>query len=520
MAVRIQMRRGAATSWNATDPILAQGEFGLDTTSGQLKIGNGSTSWSGLDYLVTDSGLSSSLGDYIEIVDKGAANGVAELNSSSNVLTTTAVVFEGSSADDHETTLQVTNPTADRTITIPDSTGTILLADGSGNVTVSGNLTVQGTTTTIDSSTINITNSFVFEGTANDHETTLTITDPTADRTITLPDATGTVALTTDLSSFATTSYVTNSVSSHNATTTSVHGISDTAALATTSYVGTAIASFATTSYVTNSVSSHNATTTNIHGITDTAALATTSYVGTAIANFATTSFVGNSVSSHAATTATHGVSGAIVGTTDAQTLSSKTIALGSNTVSGSISEFNTALTDADFATLSGTETFANKTLTSPVVNTQITTASTSFNLLNTVATTINFGGAADIISIGSATSTVTVNKHLVVSGDLTVNGTTTTINSTTLSVDDKNIELASVASPTDITADGAGITVKGSTDKTFNWVDATDAWTASEHMNLVSGKSYKINNTAISAALPGLTWGEVKNGKSGLTIS
>jgi len=41
--------------------------------------------------------------------------------------------------------------------------------------------------------------SIVFEGTANDHETTLTVTDPTADRTITLPDATGTVALTTDI---------------------------------------------------------------------------------------------------------------------------------------------------------------------------------------------------------------------------------------------------------------------------------------------------------------------------------
>jgi hypothetical protein len=38
--------------------------------------------------------------------------------------------------------------------------------------------------------------------------------------------------------------------------------------------------------------------------------------------------------------------------------------------------------------------------------------------------------------------------------------------------------------------------------------------------MNLLTGKSYKINNTAISAALPALTWGEVKDGKSGLVIS
>ena len=86
------------------------------------------------------------------------------------------------------------------------------------------------------------------------------------------------------------------------------------------------------------------------------------------------------------------------------------------------------------------------------------------------------------------ATGTVTI------VGDLTVNGTTTTINSTTLSVDDKNIELGSVASPSDTTADGGGITLKGATDKTFNWVDSTDAWTSSEHIDLASGKSVYIN--------------------------
>ena len=86
------------------------------------------------------------------------------------------------------------------------------------------------------------------------------------------------------------------------------------------------------------------------------------------------------------------------------------------------------------------------------------------------------------------ATGTVTI------VGDLTVNGTTTTINSTTLSVDDKNIELGSVASPSDTTADGGGITLKGATDKTFNWVDSTDAWTSSEHIDLASVKSVYIN--------------------------
>jgi hypothetical protein len=93
-------------------------------------------------------------------------------------------------------------------------------------------------------------------------------------------------------------------------------------------------------------------------------------------------------------------------------------------------------------------------------------------------ATTIN--GNLTIGSSGSVT----------IAGDLTVNGTTTTVNSTTISVDDINIELGSVASPTNATANGGGITLKGASDKTFNWYSASAAWTSSEHLALAAGKS------------------------------
>jgi hypothetical protein len=86
------------------------------------------------------------------------------------------------------------------------------------------------------------------------------------------------------------------------------------------------------------------------------------------------------------------------------------------------------------------------------------------------------------------------------VTGDLTVNGTTTTINTTTLVVEDKNIELAVVTTPTDTTADGGGITLKGSTDKTINWVDSTDAWTFSEHIDIADTKEDRMNGTAVLA--------------------
>ncbi len=86
-----------------------------------------------------------------------------------------------------------------------------------------------------------------------------------------------------------------------------------------------------------------------------------------------------------------------------------------------------------------------------------------------------------------------TFTGDVVMSADLTVQGTTTTISSTTIEVADKNLELGKVSTPTDTTADGGGITLKGATDKTFNWVDATDAWTSSEHIHLLDSKKLNL---------------------------
>ena len=94
----------------------------------------------------------------------------------------------------------------------------------------------------------------------------------------------------------------------------------------------------------------------------------------------------------------------------------------------------------------------------------------------------------------------VGIGGSLFVSGDLTINGTTTTINSVTLTVDDKNIELGSVSSPSDITAEGGGITLKGTSDKFINWYSGT-GWSSSESWNLASGNTYKINNTSVLSA-------------------
>jgi hypothetical protein len=85
-------------------------------------------------------------------------------------------------------------------------------------------------------------------------------------------------------------------------------------------------------------------------------------------------------------------------------------------------------------------------------------------------------------------TGTIT-GVNLTLSGNLTVNGTQTIINTQTLDVEDKQIEIGKVSSPSDTTADQGGWKLKGATDKTFLWVNATDAWTSSEHIHLGDNK-------------------------------
>jgi hypothetical protein len=94
-------------------------------------------------------------------------------------------IFEGSTADAYETTVSVTDPTADNTITIPNTTGALITSSLTTNLPDAAN-SVTGTS-----------NGVLFEGaTADGYETTLTPADPTADRTITIPDAiTGTLSV-------------------------------------------------------------------------------------------------------------------------------------------------------------------------------------------------------------------------------------------------------------------------------------------------------------------------------------
>ena len=110
---------------------------------------------------------------------------------------------------------------------------------------------------------------------------------------------------------------------------------------------------------------------------------------------------------------------------------------------------------------------------------------------------TLGVTGATTLSSTLAVTGATTLSSTLAVTGnatftgDITVNGTTTTVNSTTVTIDDKNMELGSVAAPSDTTADGGGITLKGTTDKTILYEKDTKSWDFNQKIITRSGEAF-----------------------------
>jgi hypothetical protein len=123
----------------------------------------------------------------------------------------------------------------------------------------------------------------------------------------------------------------------------------------------------------------------------------------------------------------------------------------------------------------------------------------------NTNAINIGTAGAASsntTITIGSTSGT----SNVYIKGNLQIDGTTTTVNTSTLSVDDINIVIADGVS-TAAGADGAGLTL-GTTGITLTYNNTNTAWQSTENVNIASGKTYKIGGTSVlsSSAVLGLS--------------
>ena len=325
--------------------------------------------------------------------------------------------------------------------------------------------------------------SIEFEGaTANAFETTLEVTDPTADRTITLPDASGTVALTSDLTSLQS-GLDTDDITEAGR----LYFTNERAQDAVGEALGTGLSYNDTTGAISVTTNTYDA--------------------------YGSASTVAGNLTTHGNLTEAHGATGAVVGTTNTQTLTNKTLTSPTLTTP--------ALGVATATSINGTTIPNTKTLVVTTDKLNVLAATSSSELAGIISDetgtgALVFANTPTLVTpnIGAATGT-----SLVLSGDLTVNGTTTTINSTEITIDDKNLTLGSVASPTDAGADGGGLTLKGATDKTFSWVDATDAWTSSEHLNLASGKDYYLNGTLVTGATQTLTNKTIDGASNTLTV-
>ena len=117
-------------------------------------------------------------------------------------------------------------------------------------------------------------------------------------------------------------------------------------------------------------------------------------------------------------------------------------------------------------------------------------TASANTNTTQIATTAFVMTELGDYATLAAPAFTGTATGvNLTLSGNLTVNGTTTTIDTTNLEVTDKNIIIGKVSTPSDTTADGGGITLKGATDKTITWVNATDYWTFNQAIETTAGE-------------------------------
>jgi hypothetical protein len=506
--VRIQVRRGTAAEWTAANPTLAAGEMGVETDTRKIKVGTGSTAWTSLSYIASDapgiteiaqdaidqalsmgSGLTKSYNDgtntislgidstvvalksyvddqitgldnaaaadYVLLADVGNAGGPAKLDADGNLLVPkSSIILEGSSADAYETTLTVTNPTEDRTITFPNATGTVAVLTSSGDLVVPGNLTVSGDTTTLNVSELLVEdNEIVLNSSVATGAPSLSASvsvrrgssnpafiqwDETNDKWVANYGEANSkeIATLNNLTSLQSTleGFTTGAVSDHNIDTTNVHGIADTAALATKTYADTAVqnheadttnvhgiadtAALATKTYADNAVATHNEDTTNVHGISDTAALATKAYADNAVSQEAitTASNLGTAVSNHNSdTTNVHGIADTAALATKAyadNAVTQEAITTASN-LGTAVSNHNSATTSVHG--IADTAALATKTYVDNADNLKSNIAGPTFTGTVTIptlsVTTTATGITATMVGLGSVDNTSDANK-------------------------------------------------------------------------------------------------------------
>ena len=366
--------------------------------------------------------------------------------------------------------------TSSGNLTIDSAGGTITLDD---NVTISGNLTVSGTTTTVDSTTVSIQNAFVFEGATDDaHETTLTTVDPTADRTIQLPNVSGTIPVLAAVSATTITATpeelnIMDGVTSTTAELNILDGVTSTTAELN---ILDGVTSTATELNILDGVTSSTSELNILDGVTSTTAelnLVDGSAAGTITnskaviygssgeVNAGSLQINGTAITSTAAelnildgVTSTATELNIVDGNTTAGTTA---VAGGDGIVTNDNGTMRQTTTDTfDTYLAQTTKTLTNKTISgadntlsnignSSLSNSAITVSDGSNTTAVALGGTMTFAGTTNEVEVSESSGTVTIGlpNNVTISGNLTVSGDTTTVNTATLAVEDPLINLA-----------------------------------------------------------------------------
>jgi len=381
--VRIQLRRGEYQDWYDANPILAAGELAIETDTNRIKIGDGSTLWTALDYaIVNNDGTPLTTDDY------GQPDGVPQLDASGYIKTVNLpplAKITVHSVANQEARLALTVEPGD--LAIQSDTGTSYVLQSSPASTNANWKELTATQAINDAvnaavsgllddapGALNTLNELA-AALGDDANFATTVTTSIGTKLATAGGTmTGALTLSGNPSQnlHATNkSYVDDliqgygattaaNLAGHNSTTTNVHGIADTALLATKVY-----ADGVGTTAETN-LSNHEADTTSIHGIANTADLATKAYADNAAstAQSAAETTAGTSLTSHSDdTTGIHGITNTanLVYTDDARLSNTRTPT--DNTVS-TAKIINEAVTSAKISNSAVTsEKIANDTI-------------------------------------------------------------------------------------------------------------------------------------------------------------
>jgi hypothetical protein len=389
-----------------------------------------------------------------------------------------SITFEGATDNAFETSLAVTDPTADRTITFPDASGTVVTTSATQTLTnktltsptIAGG-TFSGTFTgTMDATSLVLSGGspLVFEGASADaHETTLAVVDPTGDRTVSLPNATDTLV------GKATTDTFTNKTIDLDSNTVTGSLAEFNSALQSASFVSLAGSETLTNKTLTSPTINGGTFSGTFTGTQDLS--------GLVMSGASPLVFEGASADAHETTIAFvdptadrtitfFNATDTLVGKATTDTFTNKTFDLGGtgNSFTGSLAEFNTALQSNSFVSLTGSETLTNKTLTAPVLTSAV---------LNTA---ISGSAFLDEDGLDSNSATKAASQQSIkayIDAQVTAQDLDATTDSGTISVD-LDSQTLTIAGGTGINTSGSGQTITVAVDSSVVLKTATQTLT------------------------------------------